>query len=57
MRRRAKSILSGCRKNARRASAVLWFQTCRASGPYFAGPPRKQRSKTQRKRKGGRTDE
>ncbi len=51
MRRRAKSILSGCRKNARRASAVMWFQTCLASGPHFAGPPRKQRSKTQRKKK------
>ncbi len=50
-RSRMKGRLSGCRTNARRASAVLWFSTCRAANSHFEPPPRKRRSKTRRKRK------
>lgn len=53
MMRRAKRMLSGCRKNPRRASAVLWFMTVRASGPCWRSPSRKQRSRTTRGKKGG----
>ena len=51
MMHHAKRMLSGCRKHPRRASAVMWFATVRASVPSFAGMPRKQRSRTQRGRK------
>lgn len=51
MKSRMKGKLSGCRTNARRGSAVMWFMTCWASRPHLSPPPRKQRSKTRRKRK------
>lgn len=51
MMRRAKRLLSGCRKNARRASAVLWFYSVRASAPCFDAVPRKLRSRTLRGKK------